>query len=426
MDPARTEDHPHRPGRSVAVLVDDLVTWLVAGLQPTGIQRVVTELLRTAYARNDIDAWPALSTISLRRARPQLLRIDPDGLRWDPGKGPRSVNQRMLRSVRAAVAPLPIPPRLRLAAKSIYAQLTFRLSGIGSDTSRLGWSKHTPSLLLVPGAFWEGDAASRIESIAGEGIPIRMIVYDLIPVRSPDFVEPDLCIAFEQALDRLVPVSDRVITLSREVADLIAERYPYAAGRVHVAVPTLRAHAPKATVEVDGVAAPAPGPFLLVLSTVEPRKNHRVILDAWRLTAADPRASGAWLVIAGRRGWKTDDIEAEIARHGDRLRIARLDHVSDEVVEALYRDCLATVHASWVEGFGLPARESVARGIPTLMSSSIPQDGLPDGTYRLFEPTDAQALAGLMLEAIVAGRVRMPVVLGEGTGWEPVLSALVD
>jgi glycosyltransferase involved in cell wall biosynthesis len=100
--------------------------------------------------------------------------------------------------------------------------------------------------------------------------------------------------------------------------------------------------------------------------------------------------------------------------------------VTDAQVDALYRDCLATVHASWAEGFGLPARESVVRGIPTLMSSTIPRDGLPDGTYALFDPADPAALAALVLDVVERRPARTPIALGPGTGWEPVLSALVD
>ncbi len=168
------------------------------------------------------------------------------------------------------------------------------------------------------------------------------------------------------------------------------------------------------------------GPFVLSLSTVEPRKNVGAILDAWRIVRADPRTSGVRLVIAGRRGWKTEDLESRIARDGERLGIVRLDHLTDAQVDALYRDCLATVHASWAEGFGLPARESVVRGIPTLMSSTIPRDGLPDGTYALFDPTDPTSLAALITDVIATRPARTPIALGTGTGWEPVLSALVD
>jgi glycosyltransferase involved in cell wall biosynthesis len=355
--------------------------------------------------------------------RLRLVETTPESLRWETRQIRGLWSRRVLRIARAAIAPLPIPARARMTAKEAHARLALKSSGI---VTLDGQSDEADRLLLVPGVFWEADTTSRIKRFAAEGVTVRMIVYDLFPLRNPEWVTPGYSMRFGEALDQLVPVCDRIVTLSQEVADHVVDRYPESRRRVRVGVPTLQAHAPRSGPGSDHTPAPVPGPFLLALSTVEPRKNHRVILDAWRLAREDPRAAGAWLVIAGRRGWMADDIEAEITRDSVRLRILRLDYVRDRVVDALYRDCLATVHASFAEGFGLPVRESVVRGIPTLMSSTIPRDGLPDGTYRMFDPTDAEGLADLMVDAIAAGHVRTPIPLGDGTGWEPVLSALVD
>jgi glycosyltransferase involved in cell wall biosynthesis len=407
----------------VAILVDDLVTWRASGLQPTGIQRVVYELLDTAYARTDIRAWPAVSVGGGPAGEQlRLAEIDPDDLRGETPQVSVSLRLRSLRLARRAVGRLPLPRPVRRRVKTAYAWFALGLGGIRAVRYS---APDAPGLLLVPGAFWGGSSANLIDRVAGLGVPVRMIVYDLLPLRDPEWFLPQWCREFEEALDMLAPACDRIVTLSEEVAGQVAERYPASAGRIRVAVPSLGAHAPRSGALSD-LRAPVAGPFLLALGTVEPRKNHRVILDAWRLAREDPRAAGTRLVIAGRRAWKADHIEADIARDAERLGIIRLFHATDPVVEALYRDCLATVHASWAEGFGLPARESVVRGIPTLMSSTIPRDGLPDGTYRLFDPRDPAHLAAEMIEAIVAGLIRTPVSVGEGTGWEPVLSALVD
>ena len=422
VEAALAEEQP-RP-RSVAILVDDLVTWLVAGHEPSGIQRVVSELLDTAYARPDIRGWTAVSAEGLRAdENARLVEITPASLRWDVHRGGAPRGIRVLKLARRAAVRLPIPRPARRRAKAAYARFALRFGRVYAldDMAPVG-----PDLLLVPGSFWSGESADRIRRLAARGLPVRLVVYDLFPIRHPEWVVPQQRRDFEEALDALVPTCDRIVTLSQEVADQVATRYPGSAGRVRVAVPTLNAHAPRSVRSGDVMPSPVPGPFILALGTVEPRKNHRVILDAWRLVRADPAAAGAWLVIAGRRGWMADDIEAEIARDAERLRILRLDHLSDQVVDVLYRDCIATVHASWAEGFGLPVRESVARGILTLTSSTIPRDGLPAGTYSTFDPADAHALAELMVEAIAAGPVRTPIALGDGTGWEPVLSALVD
>ena len=93
-----------------------------------------------------------------------------------------------------------------------------------------------------------------------------MIVYDLFPVRNPEWVVPQQRRDFVEALDTLVPISDRIVTLSQEVADQVAERYPASAGRVRVAIPTLEAHAPKPDPE-RASPSPVSGPFVLALST---------------------------------------------------------------------------------------------------------------------------------------------------------------
>jgi glycosyltransferase involved in cell wall biosynthesis len=415
--------HASRP--SVAILVDDLATWVVSGLQPTGIQRVVSELLDTALARTDIQAWPAVSgPDDAASGLPTLAEVTRASLRWDARRPEVGLRLGALRRARATVAGLPLPWRLRRAAREVYVRATLSAGGV----ARAGAGAPTPApdILVAPGYVASRDEAHRLGRLADAGMRPRVIVYDLYPLTNPDWCVPGMDRGFDEAMRTLVPVVERVVTLSGEVAGQVASRYPDLAGRLRVAVPTLEAHAPRPAPGRDAVPPVVDGPYLLALSTVEPRKNIRAILDAWRIVRADPRAAGVQLVVAGRRGWRSEEIEAEIARDGAALGIVRLDHVTDAQVDALYRDCLATVHASWAEGFGLPARESVVRGIPTLMSSTIPRDGLPDGTYALFDPADPAAFAALVLDVVERRPARTPIALGPGTGWEPVLSALVD
>jgi glycosyltransferase involved in cell wall biosynthesis len=410
---------------SVAILVDDLATWVVSGLQPTGIQRVVSELLETACARPDLHAWPAVTIGGLRPGeRLVISEISRESLRWEAHRGGPSRSLRGLRLSRRLIAGLPIPGRVRRRVKETYVRLALSVGGIG--IVERDQAAALPDILLAPGYVGSPDTAARLRRLADDGLPPRVIVYDFFPVTHPDWCVPGMDRDFGVAFDMLMPVTDRVVTLCQEVADQVVAHYPDLADRLRVAVPTLEAHAPRPAPGREEVPPVVDGPYLLALSTVEPRKNVRAILDAWRIVRADPRAAEVRLVIAGRRGWRSEETEAEIARDGERLGIVRLDHVTDAEVDALYRDCLATVHASWAEGFGLPARESVVRGIPTLMSSAIPRDGLPDGTYALFDPADPAALAALMLDVIERRPARMSIALGLGTGWEPVLSALVD
>jgi glycosyltransferase involved in cell wall biosynthesis len=411
---------------SVAILVDDLATWIVTGHQPTGIQRVVSELLDTAAARTDIDGWPAVSLGGGPDAEVRLVEVDRDSLRWEAPTAGLRLRRRYLQAIRRAVRRTPLPPPLRRSARLAYLRLAFAVGGIRASTKTGG---RRADLLLVPGGFWSGDSAARIGRLAARGTKVRVIVYDLFPVRNPEWCDPHLCRDFAAALAVVVSVADRVVTLSDEVARQLIADHPMLAGKVRAAVPTLGAHAPRRSIGPDPRPLPTlVDPFVLAVGTVEPRKNYRVILDAWRIARQDPEMARASLVVVGRHGWMADDIEAEIARDATRLGIVRLAHTTDDELEALYNGCHATVHASWAEGFGLPVRESIARGIPTLMSSTIPWDGLPDDSYETFDPTDARRLAFLVADVLAAERVRAPATPrpGDATGWEPVLAALID
>jgi glycosyltransferase involved in cell wall biosynthesis len=401
----------HKP--SVAVLVDDLLEWVEAGLQLTGIQRVASELLSTALTRTDIAVWPGAFAEGPDDVR--LVQVSPAKLRWSPPK----TKDRLLDVARSIVVRIPLPRGIRGAAKAVYARLD------GSATAHP--AADPIDVLLVPGSFWIRDLPKKIARLAETGVSVRVVVYDLIPITNPEWFEPEFASNFRATFDALIPLCDRIVAISAATARSLIARYPAAEAVVRRAIPLPEAHAPRAY--SGGTVEPTtyvPGRYILALGTVEPRKNHRAILDAWRLARRDERLRNSWLVIAGRRGWLMSEMEDEIARSAKELHLLRIADAPDHVIESLYAGCQATVHASWAEGFGLPARESVTRGIPTLLSTAIPPDGLPEDRIRVFDPGDSEALAQLMVDALVNPAPRLPIAVGSGTGWEPILSALLD
>jgi glycosyltransferase involved in cell wall biosynthesis len=135
-------------------------------------------------------------------------------------------------------------------------------------------------------------------------------------------------------------------------------------------------------------------PFVLMLGTVEPRKNIPLICDIWPEVAA--RVPETDLIIAGRDGWGMKAITSFLERCRARLThsgssLIRLTDVND----ALRRDLLmaASVVAvpSWSEGFGLVALEAAQAGTPVLASDrgALPEV-LGKGEW-LIDPSDANA-----------------------------------
>ena len=112
-------------------------------------------------------------------------------------------------------------------------------------------------------------------------------------------------------------------------------------------------------------------PYMLYVGTIQPRKNLVRLIDAW----AAAQLTGVQLVLAGKPGWLTGEIEARAATRGVGHAIHFTGYVDDTDLPALITGARAFLLPSLYEGFGLPALEAMACGTPVLASavSSLPE-----------------------------------------------------
>lgn len=118
----------------------------------------------------------------------------------------------------------------------------------------------------------------------------------------------------------------------------------------------------------------APGEYWLSVGTIEPRKNQRLLAEAYaRYLELNGRPLP--LVFAGGKGWLMDDFHLHLERLGVADRVILTGYVSDDELVWLYRNCYANLYPSVFEGFGLPVLEGMQFGAATLAStsSSIPE-----------------------------------------------------
>jgi glycosyltransferase involved in cell wall biosynthesis len=172
------------------------------------------------------------------------------------------------------------------------------------------------------------------------------------------------------------------------------ETFPhYPAERMTVIYPAsrFRADAP-APPRPDRFAQLAPEGFWLSVGSIEPRKNHRRILEAYRMSG-----SNLPLVLAGGKGWLMDDFASAAG-------VMLTGYVSDAELEWLYRNCFAFLYPSLFEGFGMPALEAMTLGAPVIVSntSSLPEVAGDAGL--LVDPGDAAAIAAAM-KTLASGAV---------------------
>src|SRR5215471_461389 len=141
------------------------------------------------------------------------------------------------------------------------------------------------------------------------------------------------------------------------------------------------------------------GRYALLVSTIEPRKGHRLIYDAWvkLIEAGIPQRSRFKLVFAGRKGWMVDDLMRDL-RSDPRIAgtLELLADADDATVSALYRDAAFCLYPSRYEGYGLPVVEAFRHGKAVLASTGGAVPEVVGGFSPCLDPTDREVWQRLL------------------------------
>jgi len=246
---------------------------------------------------------------------------------------------------------------------------------------------------VILGAFWFWTgAASALARLRAAGLRIGVLVYDLIPETHPEYTSEGTVRAFRQGLSEGARLWDFALTISEYTARELRRALARLDAPAIPIRPVPLAHRMNATLPEGGTAWPAAleglrgRDYVLSVSTIEARKNHLALFQAWRLLLAEGFEPPP-LVIVGRPGWRVEDLMAQLeaTRHlGGRIRIVH--GISDPELDALYRGCLFSIFPSFTEGWGLPVGESLALGKLCL---AAPEGATPEAGAGFAETIDA-------------------------------------
>jgi glycosyltransferase involved in cell wall biosynthesis len=208
-------------------------------------------------------------------------------------------------------------------------------------------------------------------------------VHDLVPLRHPELVTPRTLEMHGEKYANATRTCDLIFTNSAFTAHEVTELLGVPEERIRVALPGLRPG-----LAADGPPADLGRPYVLGLGTLEPRKNLRRLIEAWR-RLDDGRA----LALAGGAGWgDVPDL--------DSAGIVQLGYVRDAEVPKLYRGADVFVYPSLFEGFGMPVVEAMACGTPVVASAHRSLDEASGDAAVRVDPEDPEAIARGIEEAI--------------------------
>ena len=147
-------------------------------------------------------------------------------------------------------------------------------------------------------------------------------------------------------------------------------------------------------------------PYILMLGTIEPRKNHLRLLQAWK-QLPQPRP---FLVIVGRPGWECEPIVAEIEAAVQR-RQARWHRACDDARVFRYMaHATALAYPSRLEGFGFPPLEAAALGTPVLAGDTPALREVMQDAACFCDPEDTDAVAEALARLVEDEELRRRLV----------------
>lgn len=221
-----------------------------------------------------------------------------------------------------------------------------------------------------------------IKKLKKQNGKIVTLIHDIIPITDPEFFEKEFILKFEKTLNKIIKLSDFILTTSKSEADVIQK---YINDRLNTKKKlsyfylgcdfneecnfsknsgSIREHRKS----FYGLSASAN--MYLMVGTIEPRKGHDYVFESfenlWR------NDFDGVLIIVGKIGWNMESFLEKINRSiylNKKLFV--LNDINDEELHYLYNSAYAIICASLREGFGLPLIEAMKCGKP-IFASDIP------------------------------------------------------
>ena len=201
-----------------------------------------------------------------------------------------------------------------------------------------------------------------MQSLARAGLHRLAMLHDTIPLDHPQYARPGTAEIFRSKLDAMGK-ADALLCNSAHTAARASKHIGEKCPPRHV-VP----------LGIDTLPSPSPAAwpagYFLCVGTIEPRKNHAMLLDIW--SGAYGHAPPLPLRIAGRRGWNNQAVFDRLDSDPNMARTV-FEHAApdDAALSALIRGAQALLFPSFAEGYGLPLAEALAAGVPVI-AADIP------------------------------------------------------
>ncbi|WP_232493676.1 glycosyltransferase family 4 protein [Novosphingobium kaempferiae] len=251
--------------------------------------------------------------------------------------------------------------------------------------------------------------SAKVHRILGrERARFLCLVHDLIPIEFPEYARPSGAALHRRRIETIasaIAASGGAAVVNSAATGRSLEPWLVPGTPVHVALLGTEA-LPAALPEKSPDEPNTDGrPYFVCLGTIEPRKNHLLLLHLWRhLAETLPPGQVPRLIVIGRRGWENEQIVDMLERCPGLVgNVEELGGCPDARLSALLRGARALLMPSFAEGYGMPVAEALSVGTPVIASDLAALREVGGAVPDYLDPLDGPGWQAMILDHAARG-----------------------